>query len=130
MKYVFKVDLDIKMKKNILETIYIPTRKIILEALGFKVNHVKYVETRRGYHFYYYCEYKDEINDYWINFVQLLLGDDTTRVKINMKRIDRGVKNWNKLFSRIIYIKKRKYIKCPYCNNRFMIKDNKAIPID
>ena len=129
MKYVFKTDLDIKVDRAFIDKVYVPTRVILLNALGFKVRSTKVVETKRGYHFYYYIEFPMKLTDEVINMTQLLLGDDVYRVKINQLRIKRGVKNWNKLFSRVVYIKKRKYIECPYCGGKFMIKNDKAYPI-
>ena len=73
-------------------------------------------ESTRGRNFF--ITIRENVDDETINMLQFLLGDDHTRVKINEWRIDRGVKNWNKIFTRKIYRKRTEMIECWYCGNQ------------
>jgi len=101
---VLKIDLDLKPGKEWLAKWKL-TRKHLLEALGFKVKEIVLRSTRKGWHAWIHVEDK-EIEDWDLNMLQWLCGDDQTRVKINMRRIKRGVKRWNKLFSEVIWRRK------------------------
>ena len=105
MKYTLKIDLDLKLPEKWLE-LFIKSRKIMLEGLGFKVEEIVYRESLRGFHFWIRIESEKRLNDMDINLLQFLCNDDVGRVVINAYRIKRGVKNWNKLFSKVIWRKK------------------------
>lgn len=104
MKTIFKTDLDVKLNKKEME-LWIETRKLILKHLGFKVEKVIVRNSSRGHHFWWHVKGK-KLKAQEINFIQLLLGDDMGRYYINKRRIERGVKNWNKLFSEVLWKRK------------------------
>jgi len=116
-RYVFKVDLDKREPFERYKEKWIETRKLILEHLGFKIYHIDYElsGTGRGYHVFFICDSERELTDDEINCIQFLLGDDIGRVAINIKRIERGIKYWNKMFSKVLW--KRPY---DYEYNRFL----------
>ena len=116
---VLKLDVDFKPPEDWLK-LWIETRIKMLEYLKYKVKGYKIVETNRGFHAYFYLEH--DVDDNTANMLQFLLGDDATRVKINVNRIKRGVKYWNKLFSRVRYIKHGTIVECPYCNGKFIVR--------
>ena len=108
---IFKVDVDIKVPDSWLKN-WIKTRKAILKSLGFKVKNIKVVDSSlRGFHTYILAETKKKLSPTECNMVQFLLGDDTSRVLINQRRIARGI-DWrtgNKLFSDVLWRKKEKF---------------------
>ncbi|OYT41350.1 MAG: hypothetical protein B6U78_03080 [Candidatus Aenigmarchaeota archaeon ex4484_224] len=99
---LLKIDIDHKEPFDKWKKEWIETRKKILEFFGFKVEDIVIYESgsKRGYHIY--IKIDKEIPDEEINKLQFLLGDDLTRVVINMRRIERGVGYWNVLFSKIL----------------------------
>ncbi len=112
---LLKIDLDIHPPEEWLNE-WIDTRKVILKSVGIEPVEISKFKTSRGWHVY--IKIDRNVPDKTINKLQFLLGDDTTRVKINQWRIERGIKRWNKLFSRVLYRKKVKAITCYYCGNK------------
>lgn len=93
MEVIFKIDIDYHMNDDFKED-FIETRKAILNQLGFEIKEVNDVPSdKKGHHFWFICE-GDDISPTRHNGIQLLLGDDHGRVKINQARIDRGMA-WN-----------------------------------
>ena len=101
MRYTLKIDVDLKLPKKWLE-MFIKSRKVMLEGLGFEVEEIVERETERGHHFWIRINSKKKLSDMDINMLQFLCSDDWGRVIINAYRIKRGVKKWNKLFSKVI----------------------------
>ncbi|MCM8802828.1 MAG: hypothetical protein NC827_05930 [Candidatus Omnitrophica bacterium] len=117
---VLKIDIDYKPNQYWLNK-WIKTRKFILERMKCKVLRTNIFETKRGFHAYFVIDKK--LNDNQLNMLQFLLGDDATRVKINEWRIKRGIRRWNKLFSKILWRKKAKAVRCWYCGNVIPLRD-------
>ena len=105
MRYTLKIDVDLKLPSKWLE-MFIKSRKVMLEGLGFEVEEIVERETERGHHFWIKINSKKKLSDMDINMLQFLCSDDWGRVIINAYRIKRGVKKWNKLFSKVIWRKK------------------------
>lgn len=122
---ILKLDVDIKVPKKWIE-LWKKTRIAILESLGYKVEKIIiHPSSKRGFHGWIYI--KEKTTDKETNMLQWLLGDDTTRVFINMLRIKRGFIYWNKLFSRVRW---RKPIEepCKSCKLRkYVIEMNKEL---
>ena len=115
---VLKIDLDFRPVDEWM-AMWLETRGLILAKYGMKVLKVLPHESSRGVNFFIHVDRK--LSDMEILLFQFLLGDDPTRCKINRWRIDRGVKNWNKIFSRKLYRKTSRYVECYYCGNRILI---------
>ena len=113
---MLKIDVDYLPPKQWLEQ-WIQTRKTILESLGYKVKRIDiFKSSRRGFHAY--IQLDRPVPPTTLNKLQFLCGDDPTRVKINNWRIQRGIKDWNVLYHRVLYRKKAKLVvKCHYCGN-------------
>jgi hypothetical protein len=108
-KYNFKVDLDMKIPLK-WKKLYLYTRKIILRY--FKFEDIKIVdrESEKGHHFFFVCKHHKKLTPVDCNMVQFLLGDDTSRVLINMRRIVKGIP-WevgNVLFDYVVWRRKHK----------------------
>lgn len=119
---LLKLDVDYYPPRRWLED-WIKTRKAILETLGYKVVRVDiFKSSRRGFHAY--IQIDKPVSAYTLNRLQFLLGDDSTRVKINNWRIKRGIKDWNILYEKVLYRKKAKCIvRCEYCGSFIPIPD-------
>ena len=112
--YTAKIDLDEKLSWEYVKTkSYVwsseidqwnATRRTIMESLGLVVIDINTTETERGQHTIINYLSKDNIDDEYKNFLQLLLGDDVVRYKINKRRIERGIPfdTANILFSKIL----------------------------
>jgi len=101
---IFKTDFDIKLPEKWLKDL-IKAKEAVLEAFHYQPLEIICRDTERGYHFWHKCLGKP-IDPMEMNKMQLLLFDDWGRVIINAYRIKRGVKKWNKLFSKVIWRKK------------------------
>ena len=102
--YNSKVDLDMKLDKNDIP-LWEQTRQAVLEFMYFIVVDISTSETERGIHTVINWLAEDEETDHSLNFIQMLLGDDVVRVKINERRIKKGItfEKANILFSRILH---------------------------
>lgn len=102
--YSAKLDLDVKIEETALRDVWENTRRNMLEYFGYIVVDINSSETERGLHtvINYLCKMK--LSDEYKNFLQLLLGDDIIRYKINQRRIEKGIKfeTANILFSKIL----------------------------
>lgn len=101
--YTSKIDLDMKLDKNDIP-LWEHTRQAILEFIYFIVVDINTSETERGLHTVINWISEDEETDQSLNFIQLLLGDDVVRVKINARRIEKGIsfEKANILFSKVL----------------------------
>jgi len=119
---MLKIDVDYLPPKSWLRE-WIETRKTILESLGYKVKRIDiFKSSKRGFHAY--IQLDRPIPPQTLNKLQFLCGDDPTRVKINNWRIQRGIKDWNVLYHRVLYRKKAKYlVRCEYCGNYIPIPE-------
>ena len=102
--YTAKIDLDIKLDDINERAMWEISRRSIIEGFSDILIDINTTETDRGLHsiINYLCEIK--LSDEYKNFLQLLLGDDIIRYKINQRRIKRGIsfEKANILFSRIL----------------------------
>ena len=103
--YAAKIDLDVKLEASAWLRVWEITRKGILEKeFGYVVVDINSSETERGLHtvINYLCKVK--LSDEYKNFLQLLLGDDVVRYKINARRIEKGIsfEKANILFSKVL----------------------------
>ena len=102
--YTAKIDLDVKLEASAWRRVWEITRKQIIESFGYVVVDVNSTETERGLHtiINYLCKMK--LSDEYKNFLQLLLGDDIIRYKINQRRIEKGIifEKANILFSKVL----------------------------
>ena len=105
-KYIYtaKIDLDVKIEGTELR-FWEESRRNLLEGyLGHVVIDINTNETDRGLHtiINYLCNIK--LSDEYKNFLQLLLGDDIIRYKINARRIEKGIsfEKANILFSKVL----------------------------
>jgi len=80
------------------------SRRLIVEDTGGNVMDVITTDTDRGQHTVINWLTLEEWTEQQLNFIQLLLGDDQTRFKINRQRLERGItmENANILFSRVL----------------------------
>ena len=117
---MLKIDLDWKPPDRWLKA-WIETRIKMLKNLGHPAKRYDVFKTTRGLHIYF--RLFDDVSDEEANFLQFLLGDDITRVKINQWRIKRGIKRWNKLFHKVLFRRKSKVLTCYYCGNKIPVPD-------
>jgi len=98
-----KIDLDVKLGEE-EKSYWNHSRRLIIEDAGGKVMDVITTDTDRGQHTVINWLTIEEWTDQQLNFMQLLLGDDQTRFKINRQRLERGIsmKDANILFSRVL----------------------------
>lgn len=102
--YTAKIDLDAKLDE-IERDVWEISRKLIIEGFGYTVVDISTNETDRGLHTIINYLSMSDISDLHKNFIQLLLGDDIIRYKINARRIKKGIsfEKANILFSRILH---------------------------
>ena len=112
---ILKIDVDIKLSPTWRE-LWEKTRELMLTSMGLTMKRMAMHETTKGQN--YFIEVAEKLTPEGTNLLQLLLGDDHTRVKINAWRIERGIKRWNKIFDRKLWRKKQKVIECWYCGNK------------
>ena len=123
MREVLKVDLDWIPPENWFKE-WISTRKKILEHMEIYLYGAKWRQSSsgKGLHIWFYVTTQKRLGDEDINRLQFLCGDDITRVKINYLRNKRGVKEWNKLFSKVLW-KAKPRGKCAKCEILRFLKD-------
>jgi hypothetical protein len=100
-----KIDLDVKLETVEERFRWDSSRRVIIENDFFgKVVDVITTSTDRGQHTVINWLSMDELTDQQLNFIQLLLGDDIVRYKINKARLERGVtvEESNILFSKVL----------------------------
>jgi len=99
MRYIFKVDVDVKLPKYYFK-LFLKTRIAILKALNLKVIKVNYAETGKGYHFWFHVRSGVKLSDLDKCMLQFFLGDDHNRVNYNLIRVNSGLfRQFNCLFS-------------------------------
>jgi len=100
---------------------YVETRRILLEALGYKLLRViKHPgPSGRGLHVWLHVS-GPPLNDYELNKFQYIVGmDDPIRAKLNHHRTWRKLEGfWNKLFSRKHRVQDLKPKRCQKCRLR------------
>jgi hypothetical protein len=95
---IAKIDIDVKMDKNLLEN-FLKTRREIIRLLGYTLLEEKIQETQKGYHFWFTL--LENLSDKELCDLQFLLGDDQTRCRFNYLRLDAGCfKQFNVLFNK------------------------------
>jgi len=95
---VAKVDVDVKMDKELLGK-FIATRRLIIAWLGYTLEYWRCAETEKGYHFWF--KLKEELSDKELCDLQFLLGDDHSRCRFNYLRLEANCFNeFNVLFSK------------------------------
>ena len=105
-KYIYtaKIDLDVKIEGVELR-FWEESRRNLLEGyLGHVVIDINTNETDRGLHTIINYLSSAKLCDEYKNFLQLLLGDDIIRYKINARRIEKGIsfEKANILFSKVL----------------------------
>lgn len=100
-----KIDLDVKFGNSQEKFMWGSSRRVIIEKEFYgKVIDVITTSTDRGHHTVINWLTRGELSDQTLNFMQLLLGDDIVRYKINKARLERGVtvEESNILFSKVL----------------------------
>ena len=85
-----KVDLDVKLDRD-EKTWWRISRKALIESFGGDVIDIIITDTERGQHTVINWVTYGNWTEQDQNFIQLLLGDDQTRFKINRQRLERGI---------------------------------------
>jgi hypothetical protein len=97
---ILKIDVDVKMTPKLLDD-FIETRKAILTTLNFEIRDIKYVETKKGYHFWFVVDKPLQVHRR--AEIQFLLGDDHNRAFYNFVRANGDSFDYfNALFSKKI----------------------------
>lgn len=103
-----KIDVDVKLV-DVCMSLWKRTRIAILRELTFipidvLIDRDVKTDDRRGFHAVVTYLSSVELNDETLNFVELLLGSDTTRYEINKRRIEHGIhiEDASILFSKIL----------------------------
>ena len=98
-----KIDLDVKLDRD-EKTWWSISRKALIESFGGDVIDIIITDTERGQHTVINWLTQGNWTEQDQNFIQLLLGDDQTRFKINRQRLERGIsmEKANILFSRVL----------------------------
>lgn len=95
---IAKIDIDVKMPRKRLRQ-FINTRVAIINALGYNFIKYRYVETQKGYHFWFYVMEKLSAKE--LAWLQFMLGDDQTRCRFNFIRLNAGCfHQFNVLFNK------------------------------
>jgi hypothetical protein len=97
---VLIMDIDYLPRKWL--PFYEETRRLLLEALGYKVTRfiVKPSNSKRGIHVWIHLEGKPLTEMELLKFQYIVGMDDPVRTKINYRRVWRGIRNfWNKCFN-------------------------------
>jgi aspartate carbamoyltransferase regulatory subunit len=113
---VLKLDVDWMPPREWIEE-WRRARVLVLEQLyGLRVLAFYVAPSDRGFHAWIHVE--GSLSDEDVNRLQFVLGDDATRCKINQWKIEAGVRDWNRLFSKVIWRRRsRYYARCQYCGN-------------
>lgn len=112
MEYtVLKIDLDIDfnlfMRKYV--NLWEYTRRIYIQScMPFPtIPDFSYVKSNSGF-VHVYINTKTKFSDDHTNTLQFICGDHAYRVMLNKKRIDAGIKHWNKFFIKKSKIKQKR----------------------
>jgi len=111
MRYVFKIDKDNKLPFDKFKKDWLNLVRDILEKEKLKLVDVVVKESpsKRGYHIWVHAEGKRKLKNMDFVRIQYLLGDDETRAYLAIKRIERGIRHWNKMFSKIVWKRDERY---------------------
>jgi hypothetical protein len=95
--YTLKVDLDVPHTPFTLELARM-SAGLVLEALGFDIAGIHFRTSINGrIHMYVFATHTAEFTPVQLAYVQALLGDDQSRVRINIARAGSGLPSWNLL---------------------------------
>jgi len=124
MKQVLKIDIDHRIDKWRWTRAYKKAVTNLLQGFGYKVEDIiiKPSSSGRGVHIWIKIDGKKLTEMRKVMF-QFLCCDDQTRVAINRWRVKRGVKNWNKLFSKVLYKRIDTKEPCHSCRLRRIVKE-------
>ena len=122
-----KIDVDVKLD-TVEMGIWEGTRIAILRDMGFVpvdvlIDRDVKKDERRGFHAVITFLSEMHLLDETLNFIELLLGSDTTRYEINKRRIENGVsmKDGSILFSKIL--KRFSQEECEKCGLKRALKE-------
>ena len=98
-----KIDLDVKLDRD-EKTWWEISRRALITSFGGVAIDIIVTDTERGQHTVINWMTRHNWTEQDQNFIQLLLGDDQTRFKINRQRLERGIgmEDANILFSRVL----------------------------
>jgi len=100
-RYVLKIDIDVPFLDKTALSTWEETRRVILKHLGVRPIGFKYARTKHGWHVWVDIDSDYPLNDYYLAFLQFLLGDDHRRATFNLARAEAGsFKVFNVLFSK------------------------------
>jgi hypothetical protein len=106
--YIVDIDVDstILAEDEELQRLFKETRRAVVKALGNDVADiiVRRSPSGRGVHAWIHLKKPIASDEEWLKY-SLLLGDDPGRVYINSLRAKRGVREFDKIFSKHIWTK-------------------------
>ena len=111
MHYVFKIDKDNAQVFDMFRKEWVDITRSLLKIFGLKLTNIiiKPSPSKRGYHIWVHAEGSKKLKNKDFVRIQYLLGDDETRSYLALARIERGIKHWNKLFSKVVWKRDQKY---------------------
>jgi len=114
--YVFKIDKDNKEAFDKFREEWKKAAELILKAEGLELKAiiVKPSPSGRGYHIWVHADGKKRLKNMDFVRIQYLLGDDETRAWLAIKRIERGIPHWNKMFGKIVWQRDQRW-QLDYC---------------
>ena len=120
---VLKIDVDYPFPEKWFEE-WQNLKTAVLNQMGFKVEKiiVKKSPSGRGKHLWIHITTPKPLTDMEKLKLEWLMGDQQARVWINLQRIKRGVKKWDKLFTRHLWVKPPDP-KCRKCHIRKFIEE-------
>jgi len=109
-QYKLKLDVDTHLSEKSMK-LWKKTRLAILKSLDYKVIEMNFDESEKGFHVIVLIKSSEKLSPEKQCFLQVLLGSDLMREKLNMARIGRGI-DWNRanrLFSKVIWRRPKSY---------------------
>ena len=102
-KYILKIDLDLKTKKEAIKVlryrlIFLQDLKILFLKNIIRIELLK----KKNYSARIYINEKPK-NELYIIIIQAILGDDDKRVGVNFRDYLLGIKNYNRSFNAKLY---------------------------
>jgi len=132
MRDPFIVDIDVDsslLAKNVeWQRLFKETRRAIVRALGNEVADIvlRPSPSGRGVHVWVHLVKPLASDEEWLMYA-LLLGDDPGRVYINSLRVKRGVREFDKMFSKHLWVKPTDE-KCEKCWLRRWVLEEEQKP--
>lgn len=94
---ILKIDIDMRAAPNVWE-LWVQTRSLMLESLGYKVIRTVKHNSRKGWHVWIHLN--QDVTDYEKALLQFLCGEDYRRSRLNFYREQNGqFKDFNLLFN-------------------------------